>query len=245
MAMSDTFFSAKILQKVMLKNFAALAKTKDDAFCHQFVIAAPKIHKKWLNISDALNVAITRNHIMTARELIHQGASLDSDVYGQSILEVAVAMGASPMIAMLLEQKCDVNIVSKSGNTALMAAVKYDFEPIVMQLLEAKADVDIGSPLKTSFNKSYAKLYTTRSISPEFETIGLELMRRGADFASILDMRPGVYTGIFETRTGPFAEYIYNVYSEQVFTVLSRFFGTTYCSAIGDMIAQYLSVYAI
>ena len=70
-------------------------------------------------------------------------------------------------------------------------------------------------------------------------------MRRGADFTSVLDTLPEHYVNTDETKSrGPFAEYIYTVYSQQVFAELSPFFGKTQCTQVGDMISGYLSHYA-
>ncbi|AYV79721.1 MAG: hypothetical protein Faunusvirus42_6 [Faunusvirus sp.] len=243
----------KAESRVILKEFDKSAK-KGDADRLQFVIAHPKMHKMWACLYGenycVINKMICGNYIMTARELICQGVNLNSIVNDLSLLELVAGgrpeMYQSPMIALLLERKCDVNVTGTSEDTALTVAVKNDNVTIVMQLLEAKADINKYSPLKWCFDRSFARRAHWRNITPACQQIGFELMHRGADFVGVLD-RPNYYTGIFgiETIRGPFAEYIHTVYSEQVFVILSPFFGKTQCKELGDLIAGYLSLYAI
>ncbi|AYV79408.1 MAG: hypothetical protein Faunusvirus13_1, partial [Faunusvirus sp.] len=137
---------------MVLKLFAELVQLGDDADCRQFVIEHPTIHKMQAFLFGenqcALGLAIILNYMMTVRELIRQGASLDSIIYGKSLLEYVIMRGTPatsqpPMIALLLEQKCDVDIIGTSGDTALITAVKRENEALVIQLLNAKANVNI------------------------------------------------------------------------------------------------------
>ena len=143
----------------------------------------------------------------------------------------------------LLEAKADIDIANRRGSTALAVAVKYDHETLVTQLLDAKADVNKCSPLKWSFKKRSQSIISEGTVRPEHKPVGLVLMRRGADFVSLLDALSGGEADV--KGRGPFAEYINTVYSERVFVVLSEFFGKIQCTEIGDMVAGYLSHYAI
>ncbi|AYV79804.1 MAG: hypothetical protein Faunusvirus55_2 [Faunusvirus sp.] len=205
----------------------------------QYVRTHPEIHKMYVShnmwkshMYIALGLAIQNGYTETARELIRQGANVNDRMMHETILEIAISNSRSTIISMLLEHKCNVNQETLYG-TALTYAIVVgaqtiikddDTTAIVTQLLNAGADVNQGDPLAACFRNGN-------------EQVGIELMQRGADFGTILNILPGYSTG---QCTGQFPPYIRTVYAKQVFAVLCEFFGITQFTQAGVLIGEYL-----
>jgi ankyrin repeat protein len=69
----------------------------------------------------------------------------------------------------LIRAGVDVNIQSKSGQTALIVAVGANEEEMVEALLKAGADPDVKDLMGTSA-RQYASLFHNKTIQANFET---------------------------------------------------------------------------
>jgi len=93
---------------------------------------------------NALARAASRGHLKIARQLIDQGAELNSKTrQGNSLLMLAVLSGQGEMVDFLSRSDIDLNWRNKSGATALMLAAASGNHRITKQLIEAGADIGI------------------------------------------------------------------------------------------------------
>ena len=102
-----------------------------------------------------LMLAVVRAHVETARELIKQGANVNTAVdfpeggttvpqKGVTALMQAAAGGDLPMVKLLVEHGADVNARDGDGATALMGTTDGN---VVAYLLEHKADPNVRDKL--------------------------------------------------------------------------------------------------
>ena len=98
------------------------------------------VHAKWGG-STALDFAVSRGSLKTARLLIDSGADVRR-VYpsGRTPLHIAVRAHRTPIAALLIDRGADVDASDTFGFTPLLEAIQKRFDDLVALLLEAGAD---------------------------------------------------------------------------------------------------------
>ncbi len=99
---------------------------------------------EYLEVSDALEVAIESGHTETARMLIQHGADVNDNKEGVTITPLmrAVDRGHLDTARMLIRHGANVNDRSICGPTALIFAVEKGYVEIVRMLIQKKANVN-------------------------------------------------------------------------------------------------------
>ena len=118
-----------------------------------------------------LNIAARKGNQEILRLLIQAGVQLNiqADDRGTSALIDSVMSKQHGILDDLIKAGTDLNIKSKSGQTALVVAVGAGDEKMVEALLKAGADADIIDNLGVSARK-YANLFRNTSITALFDT---------------------------------------------------------------------------
>jgi len=110
-------------------------------------------------------LATRHKHRLVVKRLIQAGASVNavSRDRGNSALMDAAAEGALDILEDLINAGADLNIKSKSGQTALILAVGQQNEEIAARLIKAGASIDEEDNLGMSAGK-YARLFKLSSL---------------------------------------------------------------------------------
>jgi len=101
-----------------------------------------------LNVSDfysetPLQYASEFGHVTIVKLLLDKGAEVDLIEDRLSALHIAACRGQAEVVQMLIEAKCDANILNKKGVCPLHCAVSNGKREIVRLLLDAKAQVNV------------------------------------------------------------------------------------------------------
>ena len=117
------------------------------------------------NSVSLLNIAIRKGHINIAEMLIKKGADVNviSGDRGNTPLMDAAAEADIKILTDLLEAGAELNLKSKSGQTALVLAVGRQAENAALALISAGADIDIKDDLGMSAKK-YAELFKLEKV---------------------------------------------------------------------------------
>ena len=99
----------------------------------------------------AINYAVGRNHLSTAKLLLDAGADLrcalsktkDPKMAVYNLMGLAVRTDDPAMVDLLLDHGLDVNCVDTNGMTVLMNAMQYVRPPMIAHLLEKGADPNL------------------------------------------------------------------------------------------------------
>jgi len=118
-----------------------------------------------------LNIAARKGNRAILGHLIQAGAqfNLQSDDRGTSALLDSAMANQHDILEDLINAGADLNIKSKSGQTALVVAVGAGDERMVEALLKAGADPDITDNMGVSARK-YAGLFRKTSVTTLFDT---------------------------------------------------------------------------
>ena len=105
-----------------------------------------------MHIHQELYSACRDEKTAEAKRLIAQGAPVNwQNQYGQAPLHNASACGYTKIVTLLLDNKCNLNVTDKSGDTPLILAAYYTKMDIVRALVEAGCDITIrGDKNKTA-----------------------------------------------------------------------------------------------
>ena len=96
-----------------------------------------------LRVDQEFYRAIKGGNTTYAERLIAMGALVDwQDADGLAPLHLASRRGASEIVTLLVDNKCDVNITDDCGTTPLVFAISDDDRDTARLLIRSKADVD-------------------------------------------------------------------------------------------------------
>jgi len=120
------------------------------------------------------NIAIRSGHINIAAMLIDKGADINtiSGDRGNTSLMDAAAEADIEILTKLLDAGAELNLKSKSGQTALVLAVGRHAEDAAIALISAGADINIKDDLGMTAKK-YAELFKMERV--------LELINKGIE----------------------------------------------------------------
>ena len=112
-----------------------------------------------------LNIAIRNGHIKIASILLELGANVNSisGDRGNTPLMDAAAEANIEIMRKLIKAGADLNLKSKSGQTALVLSVGRQAEEAAVLLIKAGADINIKDDLGMSARK-YAELFKLNQI---------------------------------------------------------------------------------
>lgn len=112
-----------------------------------------------------LNTAIRKGHVSIASVLLNKGANINciSGDRGNTPLMDAAAEANTEMIIKLIKAGADLNLKSKSGQTALVLSVGRQAVEAAIILIEAGADIKIKDDLGMSARK-YAELFKLEQV---------------------------------------------------------------------------------
>jgi ankyrin repeat protein len=104
--------------------------------------------------------ALRRNRADILSELLAGGASLDTRMDDQPLIEWAVRHASPELVGVLLQHGADPSLVGTDGQSLLALAVALDRPEVVAMLADHGADIDakVASPASDAF----ADLFTTR-----------------------------------------------------------------------------------
>ncbi|KAF5594283.1 ankyrin repeat [Fusarium pseudocircinatum] len=144
------------------------ASWSGDQNCVKMLIdSAAKGDSPAWNLGPALRFASDFGHLDTVALLLQEGADVNAEVEGQTLLSSAVEAGHTDVIALMIKQGADVNAQRGSWSDALSTASKTDRLDIMELLIEHGADVH-GYPLHVA--SRYGHL-----------SIAMHLVKNGAD----------------------------------------------------------------
>ncbi len=117
------------------------------------------------NSVSLLNIAIRKGHANIAEILIKKGADINvvSGDRGNTPLMDAAAEADIKILTELLEAGAELDLKSKSGQTALVLAVGRQAEDAALALISAGADLNIKDDLGMSAKK-YAELFKLEKV---------------------------------------------------------------------------------
>ncbi|PNP78935.1 hypothetical protein FNYG_07800 [Fusarium nygamai] len=123
------------------------ASWSGDQNCVKWLIdSAAKADSPAWNLGPALHFAANFGHLETVALLLQEGADVNLEVLGQTLLTSAVEAGHIDVIALMIKQGADVNARRGSRNDALSIASTTGRLDIMELLIEHGADVN-GYPL--------------------------------------------------------------------------------------------------
>ncbi|GBP36279.1 BRCA1-associated RING domain protein 1 [Eumeta japonica] len=101
------------------------------------------LEKKNLKGETALHVACRLGKIEKVKELLNQGANVNTkDNAGWTPLHEVVQNGKLELLRLLLEHKALINVPGQSNETPLHEAIRYSHEDIVEELIKHGADIN-------------------------------------------------------------------------------------------------------
>lgn len=125
----------------------------------------------WVNklshimISPCLVVAAGTHNMSAVKFLVELGVDINESFnpYKRTALYNAVLYNSPEIVAFLIDQGADVNMVDFKGSSPLMAAVFHNYQDIAQKLIDAGADcfaqnVDGLTPLSIAHTKNYKQL---------------------------------------------------------------------------------------
>ena len=114
-------------------------------------------HKDYNSGETALHIVAKRADALWTRFLLQKGADPNSrDGRGNTPLLVAVTVGASDLVPILIAGKANVNLANQSGETPLIRAVQRRDLNSVAALLKAGANPDQPDNLAGRSARDYA-----------------------------------------------------------------------------------------
>lgn len=121
-----------------------------------------------------LNISIRNGHVKIASILIDSGADINSvsGDRGNTPIMDAAAKDLIEILTKLIWAGAELNLKSKSGQTALILAIGRQAEDAALALIESGADIDIKDDLGMSAKK-YAELFKLERV--------LSLMNKGTE----------------------------------------------------------------
>lgn len=93
----------------------------------------------------ALHKAAKRSRVDVARALVRGGAKLDTQNKGKAtpLMLACMSKGSDPIVSLLVQMKCNLDLQKDVGYTALMVAARCGNGHALSELLQAKARVDM------------------------------------------------------------------------------------------------------
>ncbi|MBX9813811.1 MAG: ankyrin repeat domain-containing protein [Sphingomonas sp.] len=114
-------------------------------------------HKDYNSGETALHIVAKRGDALWTRFLLQKGADPNArDGRGNTALLVAVTVGASDLVPILIAGKANVNLANQSGETPLIRAVQRRDLRAIGELLKAGADPDQPDNLAGRSARDYA-----------------------------------------------------------------------------------------
>ncbi|MCD8518371.1 MAG: ankyrin repeat domain-containing protein [Flavobacterium sp.] len=95
------------------------------------------------NGSTPLILACYYNNIDVVRELVYQGADIDSKIDMGTALMAAVVKGNDDIVLFLLEKGANPNLKDSNQSTALIYATLFKNKEIMSMLIKYKADKNL------------------------------------------------------------------------------------------------------
>ena len=100
----------------------------------------------YLDWQSSLHIAVSFCNASTVKYLLDRGADVNRvDVFGQTPLHKAAAVGCLESMQALIAAGADVNALSRFNMTPLCIAVRNEHIPCITLLLTHKADISLGS----------------------------------------------------------------------------------------------------
>lgn len=114
-------------------------------------------HKDYNSGETALHIVVKRSDALWTRFLLQRGADPNArDGRGNTPLMLAVQVGASDLVSILVAGKANVNLANQSGETPLIRAVQRRDLQLVGELLKAGANPDQADNLAGRSARDYA-----------------------------------------------------------------------------------------
>jgi uncharacterized protein len=131
----------------------------------QFIKAGFSSDSRDKNGVSLLNMAIRKGHANIATILLEAGADINtvSGDRGNTPLMDAAAESNPEILIRLIRSGADMDLKSKSGQTALVLAVGCQSEDAALVLIESGADIEIKDDLGMSARK-YAELFKLKRV---------------------------------------------------------------------------------
>ncbi|OQW46160.1 MAG: hypothetical protein A4S16_11605 [Proteobacteria bacterium SG_bin6] len=114
-------------------------------------------HKDYNSGETALHIVAKRGDALWTRFLLQKGADPNTrDGRGNTPMMVAITVGASDLVPILIAGKANVNLANQSGETPLIRAVQRRDVQLVGVLLKAGANPDQPDNLAGRSARDYA-----------------------------------------------------------------------------------------
>lgn len=146
-AMVERGFDPNVTEAYRGESALMIAVREDSYDVFAYLIHHPKLQldARANNGDTALMLAAWLEKVDWVSELIFAGASVNQS--GWTALHYAAAVGHEQIVAVLLENKADVNAHSPNQTTPLMMAARKGSVPVARLLLQAGANRDLRNAL--------------------------------------------------------------------------------------------------
>lgn len=151
--------------EIGIKDLIEMVSEGDTMAAEQFLKAGFSLDSCDKNGVSLLNIAVRKGNLKIVSLLINNGANINivSGDRGNTPVMDAAAEGYTEILTKLIRSGAELNLKSKSGQTALILAVGCKAEDAALVLIESGADIDIKDDLGMHAKK-YAELFKLKRV---------------------------------------------------------------------------------